>query len=154
MKILKHIGSNFPERDGGGIIAQKPDGSVWLFYICEGGNPGDVFEVETFDLGKTERGYKAFTVRLAEALGYDRDPVIAIDEISDDVGIGTTAEIRNLASSIDGRADLLVRVGENGWWFDIDPEPQEVPYEQIEKSWIAPSKGQCRFSGSDFADIR
>ncbi len=150
MRVLKHIGSNFPERDGGAIIAKKTNGSVWLFNVEEGGNPGDMLEVEEFDLGKNEKGYRAFTTRLSEALGYDDDPAVAVGEIGEDISV-EPPEARKLASSIDGRADLLMRLGNNGWWADIDPEPAEVPYKHIESRWVVPSKKQKRFPGAGFA---
>ena len=145
MKILKHIGSNFPERDGGGIIAQRQDGSVWLFHIYEGGIPGDILEVEKFDLGKTERGYRVFVQRLADAMGFcGGDLAVFIEELVDDLG-GTKAATRKLASSIDGRAQILVRLGTKGWWPDIDEHPLEASYEYIQQNWIAPSKKQRTF---------
>lgn len=145
MRVLRHIGSPFPERDGGAVIAQRRDGSVWLLSVYEGGNPGDMLEVEAFDLGKTERGYRAFMERLSERLGFDNDPAVAAGEIGDEINLTGTAT-RRLASSIDGRATLVSRLGAEGWWPDIDTDPSEVPYSHIQRVWTAPSKQQRHFN--------
>ena len=57
MRVLKHIGSNFPERDGGGILVKTRTGT--MLYYTEGGRPGEELEVFSYDVGDY-RGYKTF----------------------------------------------------------------------------------------------
>lgn len=144
MRILRHLGSNFPERDGGAVLVQRRDGSVWLLHV-KGCEPGGVMDVESFDLGKTERGYRSFVQRLATALGFDDDPANAIAEIGEELDI-KTAEARRLASSIDGRATLFLKLLTTGWWEGRDVDTTEASYAHIQRVWVMPSKQQRRFS--------
>jgi hypothetical protein len=152
-RITQHLGSNFPERDGGAVVVEAKD-SAWFFYT-PGGSPGEKLEVYGIELGKGS-GYTNFARTVGYLMGIDATPREILEDLSDEMALyKDDKEILKLARSLKGRAQIAMDMARRNIFEDYaeDEHISYVPYAHIERVWAAQNPKQRSF-GREFRGLK
>jgi hypothetical protein len=145
-----HIGSKFPERDGGGIVVESKN-SAYVFYT-PGGKPGEMLDVYGIEIGKGT-GYTDFARAVGYLFGIDASPKQIMDDLSDEIALRDEDDTRRLARSLKGRVQLVEDMISRDIFEDYEENVSQVPYAHIERVWAAQSPRQ-RSLGPEFRGLR